>query len=117
MGAGAMVERLLVQQKSTTTDSQLGRAVAWVTLDSVPAERLEETGGESVSAARVGADTSYRFRIRARADITPKMRALWVPAWPSGSARRVLEIHAVLPDRLDRGLQVLACSDHDGVTV
>jgi len=115
--SGAMVEQLLVQQNtaSANTHGSLTPAV-WSTVDSVAAERIPLSGAEQLEAGRVGSSVQYRFRIRARADITAAMRALWTPAWPPSATTQVVEIHAVVPDPKDRGFCLLECGTHDGVT-
>lgn len=111
---GALCERLLVQQDTTSTDTSGGRSSSWGTLDTLFAERIPLSAGETLEAERLGSQVQYRFRVHARADVTAKMRALWTPAWPRSAARQVLQIHAVVPDASDRGFMVLECGAHDG---
>src|SRR3990167_4823494 len=114
-GVGAMVEWLTIRQNSPSTDTHGARNTpTWSTLDTIAAEKIPLSGDERLEASRVGSRVMYRFRIRARTDLTAQMRAEWTPAWPSGSSRQTLEIAAVLPDPSDRNYAFLECASHDG---
>lgn len=109
-----MRERLLIQQNTASTNTHGSKTPGvWTTVDSVWAEVVPLSGGESLQESRVGSEVAYQFRIRARTDITAKMRALWTPTWASGSTRRVVDIHAVMPDPKNRAYQLLDGSTHD----
>jgi head-tail adaptor len=56
---------------------------------------------ESLQLKAIQSEMTYRFRIRARADVTPQMRAVWTPRWPMGSAAQTLELTGVQPDPKD----------------
>lgn len=79
-------------------DAQGGRKATWTTLDTVWAELMPIRSFERVQMAAVHSGTLYRFRVRRRTDVTPKMRALWTPTWPSGAPQQALEITGVVPD-------------------
>src|SRR5688572_19772193 len=96
---GAMVEQLLIQRNTASTNAHGSKTPSvWTTLDTVFAEHLSLTGAERLESERVGSTVTQRFRIWARTDVTAKMRALWTPTWASGSSRRVVEFHAIYPD-------------------
>jgi len=92
------------------SDAQGGRKLGWEVLATVWAEQLPVRAMERLQAQAVQATLTYRFRIRARADVTPTMRALWTPQWPPGGSQHTLEIHGVTPDR-DRSYQLLECGE------
>jgi len=71
---------------------------AWRTLDTIAAEAIPLKAWERLQLAAVRSDTTYRFRIRARADLAGTMRLLWVPSWPQGMPRQTLEINGILRD-------------------
>jgi len=77
------------------SDAQGGRKDSWRTIDTIAAEQVEIRGTERLQLQAVSAQVDYRFRARVRADLTPKMRILWTPTWPSSAARKTLEIQAV----------------------
>lgn len=115
---GAMVEQLLIQQNTASTNTHGSKTPGvWTTLDSVWAEEVALTGAERLEAERVGSSVTLRFRIWARTDVTATMRALWTPSWASGSARRVVEFHAIYPDPKDRAFQIIEASTHDAAPI
>jgi head-tail adaptor len=79
------------------SDAQGGRAETWRTVDTLWAELVPLRADEQLAVRSTTAQTDLRFRVRVRADVTPKMRALWTPGWPAGAAQQTLEIHGVLP--------------------
>jgi len=68
----------------------------------VPAELIPIGATERLQIQAMASDVSYRFRVRRRDDVTPKMRALWTPLYPKDSDQQTLEIHGVYPDLQDR---------------
>lgn len=116
MALGNMNERLLLQQNNALRNTHGGYTPDdWDDVATIYAERIPLTGGELIEASRVGSETRYRFRIRARADVRPTWRALWTPVWPKDTSQLIVEIHAVFPDPKDRSYQLLECGVHDGV--
>ena len=79
------------------SDAQGGRRETWRTLDTIRAALLEVRGSERLQAQAINAQIDYRFQVRRRVDVTPKMRLLWSPSWPEGAARKTLEIHSINP--------------------
>jgi len=113
LGAGALRETLVVLQATTTTDSH-GTAVAsaWTTLDSLPAELLADVrGAERIASEQLRTVTTYRFRVRARSDVTTGMRAEWRPSWLALSTPKALEIRSVAPINDGRQWMVLECGE------
>ena len=108
-GIGRLRERLVVQQVALTADAMGGRTEAWTTLASVSAELVPIRTSERLQASAVQAQTDYRFRVRARADVTPLMRVLWTPTWPAATPRKTLQIHGVIPEGDGREYQWLEC--------
>lgn len=92
-GAGALRDRLTVQQKSTVADGRGGRAVTWAALATVWAAIAAVGAGETIQAAALGATQSHVVSIRYRTDITPLMRVVWTPYL--AGATKTLEIHGV----------------------
>lgn len=93
------------------SDAQGGRRVAWVTFAEVAAEMMPLRAGERLQLAAIQSDTSYRFRIRTRGDVTTKQRARWTPLWPPGASVHLLEVTGVLPYEDGRTYQLLECAE------
>lgn len=92
-------------------DAQGGRRTTWATVDTVWAEEIPLRAGERLQLAAIQSDVEYRFRVRARTDLEPKMRLLWTPRWPAGAAQQTLEVNGVLPDEeAPLRFQYLECS-------
>lgn len=94
-----------------TSDAQGGMKWTWRTLDTVHAELMPIRASERLQMAAIQAVVDYRFRIRVRADLSPKMRLLWTPSAPAGVSRHVLEIAGVLPFDDGRTWQILEASE------
>ena len=117
MRAGTLRERVQIQTRSTTPDTQGGRAVTWVDLISgsasvvtkLWASVLPEGGTERVAAAAQGAVQRFAVVIRYRADVTPAMRLSWTPF--GYAAAKTLQIHTVQPLDGGRVFLMLACSE------
>ena len=91
------------------SDAQGGRAIAWTTVDTVPAELQPLRAMERLQVKAIGSQVDLRFRVRVRTDITPQMRVLWTPRWPAGADAQTLEIHGVLPFEDGRRWMLLEC--------
>jgi head-tail adaptor len=90
------------------SDALGGRKETWRTLDTVPAELIPIRAWERLQATAVQSGVDYRFRVRARSDVTAAMRLLWTPSWPQGSARQTLEITGpTQPDPTDRAFMFI----------
>lgn len=94
-------------------DAQGGRKDTWRTLAAgVPAEGpLQARGNERIAAQAVTGIRELVFRIRSRADLTPRLRALWTPRWPPGRSAQTLEVHAVEPEGDGTVSVLLRCGD------
>jgi SPP1 family predicted phage head-tail adaptor len=109
-----MCERLVIQTNTPTTDSHGASIPSWSTLDTVFGERIPLRASETQQAARVGSQVDYRFRVRARTDITAALRISWTPLYPSGASAQILEIAGIVPDPKDRAYMFIECGSHDG---
>lgn len=90
-------------------DAQGGARQSWSTLDTIWAEQIPLRVSERLQLQAMQAVALTRFRVAVRADITPKMRALWTPTWPPNAPQQELEIHGVLPDGDGRTDMWLEC--------
>lgn len=90
---GQLRERVTIQEKTTTPDSQGGRTTTWGTLATVWASVVPLTMGEKLQASAVGSTLAYRVTCRYRADVTPAMRITWMPFM--SETTKTLEIHGV----------------------
>jgi len=93
------------------SDASGGRKIGWADFAEVWGELLPVRAIERLQAQALQATLDYRFRIHTRRDLTPEMRALWTPQWPSGSAQHTLEIHGLPPDRDGRVYMFLECGE------
>lgn len=107
---GRMRDRVTIQQKTTTTDTQLGRSVSWGTLATVWANvrPWPRAGGETIRAQAITAQMDYEVEIRYRADVTPTMRVLWTPY---DGSQKTLEIFEATPKDGRRERLLLQCSE------
>lgn len=92
------------------SDAQGGRVETWRTLDTIAAELIPISGTERLQRAAIQSDTVYRFRVRRRADVTAKQRALWTPSWPPNASQTTLEIAGVVPADDGRTWMHLECA-------
>lgn len=90
--SGRLSQRVVIQQKTTTTDSQLGRSVTWSALATVWAEVLPLSGGEQLQARAVGSQVQYLVEIQERRDVTPSMRLSWTPYGGSAITLQILSV-------------------------
>ena len=89
------------------SDAQGGRRQTWTDVDTIFAELIPLRALERLQVKAIQGQVEYRFRVRVRTDLTPKMRALWTQRWPPGVAQKTLQIHGVLPDSDGRFYQLL----------
>lgn len=109
-GAGELRERVTVQQPTTTTDAQKGRATTWGTLAaSLPAKVVPLSARERIQSAALGAQQVYTVLIRYRADVTTKMRLSWTPY--KATAAKTLQIHGAQPHEGRRVFLNMSCSE------
>ncbi len=108
MSAGRLTERLVVQSVTDTTDSLGGKTETLATLATIWAEPIPLRADERLQAQAIGAQTSYRFRVRSRADLTPKRLLTWTPRWPRNAASVSLEVHGVMQEPT-RAYMVIDC--------
>lgn len=108
---GQLRDYITIQQKTTTTDTQLGRSVSWSALASDVAAAVRpwpRAGGETIRAQAITAQMDYEIEIRYRADVTPTMRVLWTPY---DGAQKTLEIFEATPKDGRRERLLLQCSE------
>jgi head-tail adaptor len=80
-------------------DAQGNPQLGWTPIGpALPAELVPIRGIETLQQAAFQAETTYRFRVRVRRDLTTSMRAQWRPRWPGGGGPLVLAIVGLLPD-------------------
>lgn len=89
------------------SNAQGGRELGWRTLDSVAAQMIPIGTAERLQLAAVQSIARYRFRIRARQDLSPAQRILWTPSWMAAAGRTTLQIAGILPDVRDRQFMFL----------
>ncbi len=103
---GAMRESLELQSNTETTSTGTGfRTASWAAYATVPAEKLSASSGgtEQWQQAAVVAEDVHLFRIRYRADVRAKHRAIW-----RGLTLQILTIPQIVTHVGDRFL-VLRC--------
>lgn len=100
---GVLRERVTIQQKAQTSDSQGGRVTAWVVLEAVAAA-IDSDGGslEPLQAGAVTATARYLVRLRHRTDVTTTMRLRW--------RTKILQILSVVSDPR-RAWTLLRCEE------
>lgn len=99
---GELRERVTIQTRTATTDTQGGRSVAWSTLATVWAKVTPAMPAEQIAAQTIGSFGAYIVEMQYRTDVTALMRLSWTPYLGSATT---LEIHGVAqnagrPDRL-----------------
>jgi hypothetical protein len=102
---------ILVVYTSNASGGMGANGAAWRTLDSLSAEMIPLGAMERLQIRAVQSSVSYRFRVRARADLAPTMRLLWTPSYPAGVARKTLEIAGILPMGDGRQWQYIEASE------
>lgn len=116
MQPGRLKDRVVIVRRSTSTDTQGGRAVSWVDLltgkadvtTPLPAEVLPENQAEALEVqTAITATQRYRVTLRYRPGITATMRVRWTPYLET--VARTLEIHGVALS--GRQWLTLACAE------
>lgn len=107
-GAGVLRERVVIQSKTTTADTQGGRAVAWGTLATVWAAVTPMRATEVLAAQSIGSQATYAVEMAYRTDVTPSMRVVWTPYRGSSKTLEVAGVQMVAgqPVRM-----VLSCGE------
>lgn len=108
MVASALSERITIQSATETADSQGGAAVAWTDVACVWAELVPLRASERLQAQGMGSTALYRFRVRARNDVTPSMRVSWAPHGGQDASAQTLEISGVTRE-VGRATMLLDC--------
>lgn len=105
---GALRERVTVQAKTETEDTQGGRAWVWSTLATVWAAVTPMRANEVLAAQSIGSQATYSVEMQYRADITPSMRVVWTPFRGTAKTLEIAGIQTVggRPVRM-----VLACGE------
>lgn len=94
-----------------TSNATGGVVGAWRTLDTISAEMIPLGAMERLAIEQIESSVSYRFRVRARADLDAKQRVLWTPTAPPGSVRKTLEITGIIPVEDGRTFSFLEAAD------
>lgn len=97
---GDLKDRVVIQQNTTTADTQGGRASSWGTLATVWASVRGSAATESIAGAKVGSVGSYDVVMRYRADVTPLMRLSWTPYLGSAKTLQILGVQPAGRDRI-----------------
>jgi len=107
-GAGVLRERVVIQAKTTTSDTQGGRAVAWSTFLTVWAAVTPMRANEVLAAQSIGSQATYAVETPYRTDITPSMRVAWTPYRGTSKTLEILGVQMVAgqPVRM-----VLSCGE------
>jgi SPP1 family predicted phage head-tail adaptor len=83
MRAGALSERIEIQEKTVTRAANGEETVTWVEFATVWADVEPLSGREVVAVRAAQADLSLRVRLRYLAGVNPTMRVWWAgAAWP-----------------------------------
>jgi SPP1 family predicted phage head-tail adaptor len=107
--AADLIDRVGIQSKTTTADTQGGRSVSWATTATVWANVRAARASEQQQAQAVGSHVDYAVTIRYRADVTPSMRLSWTPY--GSTTARTLQINGVHPTDGGRSFLVLTCQE------
>lgn len=102
---------IVVVYTSNASGGMGANGAAFRTLDSVAAEMIPLGAMERLQIQAVQSSVSYRFRVRARADLAPTMRLLWTPSAPASATRKTLEIAGILPCGDGRVWQYIEASE------
>lgn len=87
VGAGALDQRVIVQQRSSGAG-----AVTWSTLATIWAAVRSLSAGESQQTEAVRSTVQYEVEVEWRMDILPTMRLSWTPY---GGSAKTLQINGV----------------------
>ena len=98
--AGEFRDRVTVESKTTSTDTQLGRSQSWSTTATIWAAVRVTSATEVQENHRVTTVTSYEVATRYRTDITPAMRLSWTPYGGSAKTLRITGVR-LQPGRPD----------------
>lgn len=77
MKAGALDQRVTLQERSVTTDDYGQDAIVWVDIATVWAQCQALRGREFFAAAQTQQEQTVKVRIRYRAGIDQKCRLVW----------------------------------------
>lgn len=106
MTTGELRDRVVIQSKTPSSDSQGGRSVSWGTFATVWANVRAAGAREQLAQQSIGSRAEYMVTIRYRADVTPSMRLSWTPY---GGSALVLQILGIQPVDGRRDFMQMAC--------
>ena len=109
VGAGQLTDLVVIQQNTTTADSQGGRSSSWSTLARVWASVTPSSASEQLIVQAVQSAVGYAVTIRYRADVTPSMRVSWTPH--QHTTAKTLQILGVYPLDGHRAFLMLTCGE------
>ena len=108
MTTGELRDRVVIQENTTTPDTQGGRSSSWGTLATVWAHIRAAGARERTQTEAIGSMADWVITIRYRADVVPSMRLSWDPYL--GSAK-TLQILGVQPLDGKREFMALTCGE------
>ena len=74
MNPGTLRNKIEIQNKTITQDSELNAIETWVTWKTLSAQPMPKTGKEYYKLNTVNSDITEAFKIRYIADVTPQQR-------------------------------------------
>ena len=75
--AGALDQRIVIQQRTATVDALGQASESWGDVATVWASAMPLRGREFFAAGAMQSEASVRFRIRYKAGVTGAMRVMW----------------------------------------
>lgn len=108
--AGALRNRVRLQQNTTTQDSTGMPVSGWADIATVWGSIEPLDGRELIQAGQVAAEVNTRIRIRYRAGLDAKMRVL------TEDGARAFEIHAIIQPELRTKELELLCLERPGAS-
>lgn len=95
MTTGDLLDRVVIQQNTTSADTQGGRSSSWGTLATVWANVRAARASEQQQAQAVSSYVDIAVTIRYRQDVTPAMRLSWTPYGGSAKTLQIIGVHPV----------------------
>lgn len=77
MRGGKLDRRIIIQQKTESTDSYGQRTLTWATYSTVWANTMEMLGKEDDDSNNRSTKREVQFRIRYNSNFTNEMRVIW----------------------------------------
>lgn len=103
---GRLRERVIIQSRTETTDSQGGHPVTSATVATVWARVAPASSREQLAATAVSSQVDYMVEMQYRTDVTPTMRVLWTPYQ---GTQKTLEVSSVVANEGTADRLMLQC--------